>query len=79
MGLQKGELIKLLPALPLRHHQPSHTISLRVRQTAEFLLGHISGSSRHRELTLEEGDLQNKALCILMSKRRCCGVLHPLW
>jgi hypothetical protein len=68
LGLQKGELLKLLPVLPLGHHQPPHTISYHVGQATELPLGHLSGSSHLRKFTLKEGDLPDKALYVLMSK-----------
>jgi hypothetical protein len=78
-SLHKGEILKLLPTLPLGHHQPSHTISHHVRQAVELSFGHLSGPTRLHKitlLTLKEGDLPDKVLYAFMSRRQCCGVLH---
>jgi hypothetical protein len=57
LGLQKGELLNLLPVLPLRHLPPMFGISHRVRQAAGILL-----------IQLKEGDLPDMAFCILVSR-----------
>jgi hypothetical protein len=75
-GLQKGKLFKLLLALPLKHHQPSCTISRCVEQVVEFLLGHLSGPTLLCKLTLKEVDFPDKALYVFMSRCLRRGILH---
>jgi hypothetical protein len=67
--LVKGKLLKLLSAFHLRDHQPPCTISRRVRQATEFLLGHLLSQARLCEFTLEEGDIPDKTLSIFMRRR----------
>jgi hypothetical protein len=52
-GLQKGELLELLPVLPLERHQLSRTVSRRVRQATELPLGHLLGLACLCKPTLE--------------------------
>jgi hypothetical protein len=59
LGLQKGQLLKLLPMLD---------ISCHVKQATGIRLGQLSGLVLLRKLALKEGDLSNKAFCILASK-----------
>jgi hypothetical protein len=67
-GLQKGELLKLLLALPLKLLSPQLSIDYSVEQATGVVLGHLSSPTRFHELTLEKGDLLSKALGILMSR-----------
>jgi hypothetical protein len=83
LGLQKGELLKLLLALPFGHHQPPRNISHHVGQATKILLGHLSGSACLRKLTLEEGNLSDKALCVFICRCQHHSILrlhsrHPL-
>jgi hypothetical protein len=57
---------------------PLCTISRRIGQAAELLLGHLSGPVRLCKLNLKEGDLTDRALIIFMSRCLCCGVLPSL-
>jgi hypothetical protein len=57
----------LLPALPFGHHQLSCTISHRIGQAAEILLGHVSDPTRLCKLTLKKGDLLDKAFYVFTS------------
>jgi hypothetical protein len=61
LGLQKGELLKLLPTLPLIHLPPMLGIDRRFRQATEILLSHLSGLVFLRKLSLKLGDLPDKA------------------
>jgi hypothetical protein len=67
-GLQKGEVLKLLQALPLGHLQPSQSVSRRIRQAMGIFLAQLSSPVRIHKLTHEEGDLSDKALCVFMSR-----------
>jgi hypothetical protein len=58
----------VLPTLLLGHLPSTLSIGRGIRQATGFLLGHLSSSAHHRKLTLKEGDLLNKAFCILMSR-----------
>ncbi len=75
-GLQKGELLKLLPTLPLRRLPSMLGIGRHVRQAMGILLGQLSGPTLLRTLALKEGDLPDKALYVFMSRRQCHDVLH---
>jgi hypothetical protein len=66
--LQKGELLKLIPTLPLRRLPSMLGIGRHVRQAMGILLGQLSGPTLLRTLALKEGDLSDKGFCILMSK-----------
>jgi hypothetical protein len=68
LGLQKGELHKLLPTLPLRHLPLTLDIGRRVRQAAGILLNQFLGPRLLRKPALKEGDLSDKAFGILASK-----------
>jgi hypothetical protein len=68
LGLQKGELLKLLPVLPNRHLPPMLGISHHFTQDAGVLLGHLSGPALLRKLALKEGDLLDKAFGILAGR-----------
>jgi hypothetical protein len=57
-------------------HQPPRTVSHSVGQTTELPLGHLSGPARLHKLTLEEGDLPDKALYIFMSMHQRRDVLR---
>jgi hypothetical protein len=67
-GLQKGELLELLPALPLGLLPPLLGISRRILQATGVLLGHLSRPAHLHKLTLKKGDLLDKAFCLLMSR-----------
>jgi hypothetical protein len=58
-------LLELLPTLPLGLLPPPLGISHRVRQARRVHLGHLSSLARLCKLTLEKGNLQNKAFCLL--------------
>jgi hypothetical protein len=60
-GLQKGKLLKLLSALPLRHLPSTLSIGCHVIQAVGILLSQISDPALHHKLVLKE------ALCILAS------------
>jgi hypothetical protein len=67
-GLQKGELLKVLPAPLLRHLPLMLIISRHIIQATRFLLGHLSNPVRIHKLILEEGYLLEKAFCIFTSR-----------
>jgi hypothetical protein len=58
-------LLELLPTLPLGLLPPPLGISHHVRQARGVHLGHLSSLARLRKLTLEKGNLLNKAFCLL--------------
>jgi hypothetical protein len=66
--LQEGELLKVLPVLPLEHLPLMLSSSRHVRQATGILLGHLSSPTRLRRLTLKEGDLPNKAIDVFTSR-----------
>jgi hypothetical protein len=66
LGLQKGELLKLLSMFPLRHLPLMLSIGCRIRQATRILLGQLPVPALLRKLALKE-DLSDKTLCILMS------------
>jgi hypothetical protein len=68
LGLQKGELLKQFPALPLRFLPTPLGIGHFIKQALRVLLGHLSSLARLRTLTLEKGDPSNKALYLLTSR-----------
>jgi hypothetical protein len=67
-GLQEGELLQLLMVPSLGLLPSLLGISRHVEQATSSLLGHIVGPTHLRKLTLEEGDLSDKALCLLASR-----------
>jgi hypothetical protein len=67
-GLQKGELLKLLPALPLRYLPPTLDIGGRGIQTVGILLFKLSSSALLHKLALNKHDLLDKSFGILMSR-----------
>jgi hypothetical protein len=62
------ELFKLLPVLPLRHFPPTLGIDRHVRQAMGIFLGPLSSLALLCKITLKEGDLSDKAFCILTSR-----------
>jgi hypothetical protein len=82
-GLQKGELLNLLPALPLRLLQLLLGVGHCIRQALGVLLGRISGLARLRLVSLEKGNPQSEVLYFPMSRGQHCSALylhsrHPL-
>jgi hypothetical protein len=68
LGVQTGELLKVL-SVPLLEHLPSAlSIDCHIKQAMEFLLGHLLSPMHLHKLTLEEGDVSNKAFYIYTSR-----------
>jgi hypothetical protein len=82
-GLQKGELLNLFLALPLRLLQLSLGINHCVRQAPGVLLGRISILVCLRKLALEKGSPLSEVLFLPMSRGQRCSTLrlhsrHPV-
>jgi hypothetical protein len=73
---QKGDLLKLLPTLPLRHLPPTLGIGRRFGHAARILLGHLSSPVLLRKLDLKKGDLPGKAFGILVSQGQCHNIFR---
>jgi hypothetical protein len=70
------KLLELLAVLLLRNHQLSRTTSRPVGQAVKIVLSHLPGPVRLCMLTLEEGDLLDKAIIVFTCRCQCHDVLH---
>jgi hypothetical protein len=67
-GVQKGEHLKLLPVLRLKHLPPTLGIGRHVGQATGILLGDLSGSAVLHKLALKQGKPLDKAFDIPVSR-----------
>jgi hypothetical protein len=66
--LQKGKVLNLFLALPLRLLPPLLGVGRCIRQALIVILGCISSLAHLRKLILEEGNSLSEALCLIANR-----------